>query len=44
MSFNAFIEGWALQAEQLVDEFGLHANDPLSQIGYLQAQRPHRLD
>ena len=39
MGFNAFIEGWALYAEQLADEFGLYANDPLSQIGYLQAQQ-----
>jgi len=39
MGFNAFVEGWALYAEQLVDEFGLYANDPLSQIGYLQAQQ-----
>lgn len=36
--FNAFIEGWALYAEQLMDEFGLYANDPFSQIGYLQGQ------
>ena len=39
LGFNAFIEGWALYAEQLVDEFGLYANDPFSQIGYLQAQQ-----
>ncbi|HWW71529.1 MAG TPA: DUF885 family protein, partial [Duganella sp.] len=39
MGFNAFTEGWALYAEQLVDEFGLYANDPFSQIGYLQAQQ-----
>ena len=39
MGFNAFVEGWALYAEQLVDEFGLYANDPFSQIGYLQAQQ-----
>ena len=39
MGFNAFIEGRALYGEQLVDEFGLHANDPLSQVGYLQAQQ-----
>ena len=39
MGFNAFIEGWALYAEQLVDEFGLYANDPFSQIGYLQGQQ-----
>lgn len=38
MAFNAFVEGWALYAEQLVDEHGLYANDPFSQIGYLQAQ------
>lgn len=39
IGFNAFIEGWALYAEQLVDEFGLYARDPFSQIGYLQAQQ-----
>jgi uncharacterized protein (DUF885 family) len=39
MGFNAFIEGWALYAEQSCDEAGLYANDPLSQIGYLQAQQ-----
>lgn len=39
IGFNAFIEGWALYAEQLVDEFGLYINDPFSQIGYLQAQQ-----
>ena len=37
--FNAFVEGWALYAEQLCDEFGLYANDPFSQIGYLQFQQ-----
>ncbi|WP_332875728.1 DUF885 domain-containing protein [Massilia sp. S19_KUP03_FR1] len=36
--YNAFIEGWALYAEQLVDEFGLYADDPFSQVGYLQGQ------
>ncbi|MGV7206962.1 DUF885 domain-containing protein [Oxalobacteraceae bacterium A2-2] len=39
VGFNAFVEGWALYAEQLVDEFGLYANDPFSQVGYLQAQQ-----
>ncbi|KQQ40167.1 hypothetical protein ASF61_05120 [Duganella sp. Leaf126] len=39
IGFNAFIEGWALYAEQLVDELGLYARDPFSQIGYLQAQQ-----
>jgi len=37
--FNAFIEGWALYAEQLVDEEGLYENDPYGRIGYLQAQQ-----
>ncbi len=37
--FNAFVEGWALYAEQLVSEFGLYANDPFSEIGYLQGQQ-----
>ena len=39
MGFNAFVEGWALYAEQLVDEFGLYKNDPFGRIGYLQAQQ-----
>jgi uncharacterized protein (DUF885 family) len=39
MGFNAFVEGWALYAEQLCDEFGLYAHDPFSRLGYLQAQK-----
>ena len=39
IGFNAFIEGWALYAEQLADESGLYANDPFGEIGYLQAQQ-----
>jgi uncharacterized protein (DUF885 family) len=39
MGFNAFIEGWALYAEQLMDENGLYEKDPLSRLGYLQAQQ-----
>ena len=39
ISFNAFVEGWALYAEQLVDESGLYDNDPWSRLGYLQAQQ-----
>src|SRR6201999_1492328 len=39
MGFNAFVEGWALYAEQLIDESGLYDNDPWSRIGYLQAQQ-----
>jgi uncharacterized protein (DUF885 family) len=37
--FTAFTEGWALYAEQLVDECGLYAADPFGQIAYLQAQQ-----
>ena len=37
--FNAFVEGWALYAEQLIDESGLYDDDPWSRIGYLQAQQ-----
>ena len=39
MNFNAYIEGWALYAEQSVDELGYYTNDPFGQIGYLQAQQ-----
>lgn len=39
MGFNAFVEGWALYAEQLCDEFDLYASDPFSRIGYLQFQQ-----
>ncbi len=39
MGFNAFVEGWALYAEQLMDEFGLYRTDPFGRIGYLQAQQ-----
>jgi uncharacterized protein (DUF885 family) len=39
MGFNAFIEGWALYAEQACDELGLFDKDPMSRIGYLQGQQ-----
>jgi uncharacterized protein (DUF885 family) len=37
--FNAYSEGWALYAEQLADELGWYAGDPLAQLGYLQSQQ-----
>jgi uncharacterized protein (DUF885 family) len=39
LGFNAFVEGWALYAEQLGDEMGMYENDWAGQLGYLQAQR-----
>ena len=39
LHYNAFVEGWALYAEQLVDEGGLYDKDPWSRLGYLQAQQ-----
>ncbi len=33
--FSAYIEGWALYAEQLAVEMGLYDHDPLGQIGQL---------
>jgi uncharacterized protein (DUF885 family) len=35
--FSAFSEGWALYAEQLADETGAYAGDPLGRAGYLQS-------
>lgn len=37
--FNAYVEGWALYAEQMTDEIGMYAEDPFGQLGYLAAQK-----
>lgn len=37
LGFSAFSEGWGLYAEQLADELGVYADDPLGRIGYLQS-------
>ena len=39
MGFNAFTEGWALYAEQLVDELGFYDQDPFGRLGMYQALR-----
>lgn len=37
LAFNAYSEGWALYAQQLADELGAYASDPIGRLGYLQA-------
>lgn len=37
LGFSAFSEGWGLYAEQLADELGAYASDPLGRLGYLQS-------
>jgi uncharacterized protein (DUF885 family) len=37
MFFSSYGEGWALYAEQLAQEMGVYADDPLGEVGYLQA-------
>lgn len=37
LGFSAFSEGWGLYAEQLADEMGVYANDPLGKLGFLQS-------
>ena len=37
LAFNAYSEGWALYAQQLADELGAYADDPVGRLGYLQA-------
>jgi len=37
LGFSAFSEGWGLYAEQLADELGVYAENPLGRLGYLQS-------
>ncbi|MGE0597404.1 MAG: DUF885 family protein, partial [Hyphomonadaceae bacterium] len=37
LGFGAFGEGWGLYAEQLADELGVYAENPLGRLGYLQS-------
>jgi uncharacterized protein (DUF885 family) len=36
--FNAYVEGWALYAEQVAYEMGMYENDPWGNLGRLQAE------
>jgi uncharacterized protein (DUF885 family) len=35
LGFGAYAEGWALYAEQVVQEMGLYKGDPLAELGYV---------
>ena len=38
LPFTAYTEGWALYAEQVAYEIGMYENDPLGDLGRLQAE------
>jgi uncharacterized protein (DUF885 family) len=37
LDFSGYSEGWGLYAEQLADEMGAYAHNPLGRLGYLQS-------
>lgn len=37
LDFSGYSEGWGLYSEQLADEMGVYAKDPLGRLGYLQS-------
>jgi len=37
LAMNAYVEGWALYAEQLADEIGMYRDFPLARLGLLQS-------
>lgn len=35
MGFGAYVEGWALYSEQVVQEMGFYKDEPLNELGYI---------